>query len=196
MKLIVQFFSKVFYNKINCFITPNRPGTYGNIYAHYPTFLVSKHNSNNFKYLDVGQNVIFLVTADNYMYYAHVIPSTDLETVNKQNMDYTLVGHGVRAIWVSVSPAQNVWYIGRNAALSYFAGFTGTFDSLSVSNFVFVCVSRFVTPPRNRGGVIFLLQFVCLCVSVCLSVCVCLSVRLLTKCRSNRYTDVDAVFAK
>ena len=28
-----------------------------------------------------------------------------------------------------------------------------------------------VTPPRNRGGVIFLLQFVCLCVCVCLSVC-------------------------
>ena len=33
-----------------------------------------------------------------------------------------------------------------------------------------VCV---FTPPQNRGGVIFLLQFVCLCVcvSVCLSVC-------------------------
>ena len=50
----------------------------------------------------------------------------------------------------------------------------------------------FFTPPRNRGGVIFLLQFVCL--SVC--VCVCLSVRLWTKCRSNRYTDFDAVFAE
>ena len=32
----------------------------------------------------------------------------------------------------------------------------------------------FVTPPRNRGGVIFSLQSVC--VSVCLCVCVCLSV--------------------
>ena len=33
--------------------------------------------------------------------------------------------------------------------------------------------SGFFTPPRNRGGVIFLLQFVCLCVcvSVCMSVC-------------------------
>ena len=32
-----------------------------------------------------------------------------------------------------------------------------------------------VTPPRNRGGVIFLLQFVCLsvCVWVCVFVCVC-----------------------
>ena len=29
----------------------------------------------------------------------------------------------------------------------------------------------FFTPPRNRGGVIFLLQFVCVCVCVCLSVC-------------------------
>ena len=27
-----------------------------------------------------------------------------------------------------------------------------------------------ITPPRNRGGVIFSLQFVCVC--VCLSVCV------------------------
>ena len=33
-------------------------------------------------------------------------------------------------------------------------------------------------------------------VCVCVCVCVCLSVRLLTKCRSNRYTDFDAVFAK
>ena len=33
-----------------------------------------------------------------------------------------------------------------------------------------------------------------ICVWVC--VCVCLSVRLLAKCRSNRYTDFDAVFAK
>ena len=34
-------------------------------------------------------------------------------------------------------------------------------------------LDRFVTPPRNRGGVIFSLQYVCLCVclSVCLSVC-------------------------
>ena len=34
-------------------------------------------------------------------------------------------------------------------------------------------VRHFITPPRNRGGVIILLQFVCLCVcvSVCLSVC-------------------------
>ena len=61
-------------------------------------------------------------------------------------------------------------------------------------SFVVVVDDVVVTPPRNRGGVIFLLQFVCLCVCVC--VCVCLSVRLLTKCRSNRYTDFDAVFAK
>ena len=29
----------------------------------------------------------------------------------------------------------------------------------------------FITPPRNRGGVIFSLQFVCLSVCVCVSVC-------------------------
>ena len=31
-----------------------------------------------------------------------------------------------------------------------------------------------ITPPRNRGGVIISLQFVCVC--VCVSVCVCLFV--------------------
>ena len=40
-----------------------------------------------------------------------------------------------------------------------------------------VCVLRmllglFVTPPRNRGGVIFSLQFVCVSVYVCVCVCV------------------------
>ena len=34
---------------------------------------------------------------------------------------------------------------------------------------------RIFTPPRNRGGVIFSLQFVC--VSVCVCVCVCVCVR-------------------
>ena len=41
-------------------------------------------------------------------------------------------------------------------------------------NKLFSLQLRFVfTPPRNRGEVLFLLQFVCLCVfvSVCLSVC-------------------------
>ena len=33
-----------------------------------------------------------------------------------------------------------------------------------------------ITPPRNRGGVIFSLQFVCVCVCVCVCVSVCLSV--------------------
>ena len=37
--------------------------------------------------------------------------------------------------------------------------------------FVYLFVCLFVTPPRNRGGVIFSLQFVCVCVCVCLSVC-------------------------
>ena len=59
--------------------------------------------------------------------------------------------------------------------------------------FKYLSVTVF-TPPWNRGGVLFLLQFVCLCVCVCLSVC--LSVRLLTKCRLNCYADFDAVFAK
>ena len=47
---------------------------------------------------------------------------------------------------------------------------------------MFVIMSKYplITPPRNRGGVIFSLQFVCvcvsLCVSVCLGVCVCVCV--------------------
>ena len=34
---------------------------------------------------------------------------------------------------------------------------------------------NYITPPRNRGGVIFSLQFVCVsvCVLVCVCVCVC-----------------------
>ena len=36
---------------------------------------------------------------------------------------------------------------------------------------LYVC--NIVTPPRNRGGVIFLMQFGCVsCLSICLSVCV------------------------
>ena len=42
--------------------------------------------------------------------------------------------------------------------------------------------------PRNRGGVIFSLQFV--------SVCVCESVCQLTKYQLNECTDLDTVFAK
>ena len=36
----------------------------------------------------------------------------------------------------------------------------------------------FVTPPRNRGGVIVSLQFVsvCVCMCVCMCVCVCVCV--------------------
>ena len=37
-----------------------------------------------------------------------------------------------------------------------------------------VYMSILITPPQNRGGVIFLLKFVCL--SVCVCVCVCVSV--------------------
>ena len=33
-----------------------------------------------------------------------------------------------------------------------------------------IMMDGFITPPRNRGGIIFLLQFVCLCVCVCVSV--------------------------
>ena len=53
--------------------------------------------------------------------------------------------------------------------------------------FLFVCLFVF-TPPRNRGGVIFLLQFVCLSVNVC----VC----LWTKFQPNECTNFDAVFLK
>ena len=50
----------------------------------------------------------------------------------------------------------------------------------------------FVTPPQNRKGVIFLLQFVCVCVSVCL----CVRHFLWTKFQPNGCIDLDAVFAK
>ena len=56
------------------------------------------------------------------------------------------------------------------------------------------CFLSFFTPPQNHGGVIFLLQFVC--VSVCVFVCVCVSdIFLLTKFQPNGQTDLDAVFA-
>ena len=52
------------------------------------------------------------------------------------------------------------------------------------------------TPPQNRGGVIFSLQFVCVCVCVCVSVCLfvytCVRFCLWTKFQSNGCT----VFAK
>ena len=67
-------------------------------------------------------------------------------------------------------------------------------NSLIVLEPLFDIRDQIFTPPRSCGGVIFLLQFVCLCVCVC--VCVCVSVRLLIKCWSNSYTDFDAVFAK
>ena len=35
------------------------------------------------------------------------------------------------------------------------------------------CNSVLFTPPRNRGGVIFSLQFVCVSVCLCVHVCVC-----------------------
>ena len=38
------------------------------------------------------------------------------------------------------------------------------------------------TPPRNRGGVIFSLQFVCVSVCLCVCVCVCVSG---TSCEQN-----------
>ena len=56
-----------------------------------------------------------------------------------------------------------------------------------------------ITPPRNRGGVIFSLQFVCVCVCVSVCLCVCLSVCpifLWTKFQPNGCTDLNVVFAK
>ena len=71
---------------------------------------------------------------------------------------------------------------------SYHGIETGQLSHRSVQEIDF-----FLTPTRNRGGVIFSLQFVC--VSVC--VCVWVSdVFLLTKFKPNGYTDFDAVFAK
>ena len=58
-----------------------------------------------------------------------------------------------------------------------------TFGLLKAKSIIF-------TPPRNRGGVIFSLQFVCVsvCVCVCLSVClsVCLCVRHSCEQNSSR----------
>ena len=45
-----------------------------------------------------------------------------------------------------------------------------------------VTLFPFFTPPRNRGGVIYSLQFVCVCVSVCVCVCVSVCVCLLFSC--------------
>ena len=52
---------------------------------------------------------------------------------------------------------------------------------------------KIFTPPQNCGGVIFLLQFVC--VLVCVSVCVSDGF-LWTKFQLNGWTDLDAFFAK
>ena len=49
------------------------------------------------------------------------------------------------------------------------------------------------TPTRNRGGVIFSLQFVC--ESVCLPVCVCVRLFLWTKLQPNGWSHLDAFFA-
>ena len=54
-----------------------------------------------------------------------------------------------------------------------------------------ICIT-FFTPPQNRGGVIFLLQFVCVCVCVC----VCVRLCLWTNFQPNGCTDLDAVFTK
>ena len=52
--------------------------------------------------------------------------------------------------------------------------------------------SCFFTPPRNRGGVIFFLQFVC--VSVC--VCVCVSGILVNKISTERMHRFGRGFRK
>ena len=52
-----------------------------------------------------------------------------------------------------------------------------------------------ITPPRNRGGVIFSLQFVSVSVCLCMCVSVCPDF-LWTKFQPNGCTDLDAVFAK
>ena len=48
-----------------------------------------------------------------------------------------------------------------------------------------VSCALFFTPPRNRGGVIFLLQFVCL--SVCACECVSVSVNKIPVAKSIKY---------
>ena len=58
--------------------------------------------------------------------------------------------------------------------------------------FYFLHFHEIVT--RNRGGVQFSLQFVC--VSVCVCMCVCFQLFLWTKFQLNGCTDLDAVFAK
>ena len=53
-----------------------------------------------------------------------------------------------------------------------------------------------ITPPQNRGGVIFSLQFVCvvcLCVRVCVCVCVC-PVLLVNKIPAERMNRFEGGF--
>ena len=60
-------------------------------------------------------------------------------------------------------------------------------------SYIFIEKNILITPPRNHGGGIFSLQFVCLC--VCMCVCVRLSVWLCvcqwTKFQPNGSTDLD-----
>ena len=51
-----------------------------------------------------------------------------------------------------------------------------TFITLKIVLLFNVLMMSVITPPRNRGGVIFSLQFVCVSVCLCVCVSVCVSV--------------------
>ena len=76
-----------------------------------------------------------------------------------------------------------------------FPNFLDLFISTLIRSWKTLEIKTVITSPRNRGGVIFSLQFVC--VSVCLSVCVCMcpALFLWTKFQPNGCTDWNAVFA-
>ena len=65
----------------------------------------------------------------------------------------------------------------------------------SITRKYMVSFFYFFTPPRFRGGVIFSLQFVCVCVCLCVCESVCLTL-FVNKFQSNGCTDLDEVFTK
>ena len=93
----------------------------------------------------------------------------------------------------------NINYI-QNAWLCTLHGFKQLkFELRQFIRFFIHLTPCYFTTPRNRGGVIFSLQFVCVSVCVCVCVCVCVytsDVFLLIKCQPNGWNDLDVVFAK
>ena len=118
-------------------------------------------------------------------------------------------GHWRQQIEFPLSPFMGQFAISSPWLISCSGKWCRAFSHPSQNTVVWLPTyySFIFTPPQNRGGVIFLLQFVCVfvcvcvCVCVCMCVCVCVyvcvfNVFLLTKFQRNGCTDLDAVFAK